>query len=62
MIELNNSYNNGFNEMIDRNPKYTENKKKEIKVQQIGSFCDTIKLSNMLVDDQTKNIESLQRS
>jgi hypothetical protein len=32
LIELNNSYNNGFNEMIDRNPKYTENKKKEIKV------------------------------
>jgi hypothetical protein len=48
--------------MIERNPKYAENKKKEIKVQQIGSFCDTIKINNMQMDDQSKNIESLQRS
>ena len=59
---MNNSYNNGFNEMIERNPKYAENKKKVIKVQQIGSFCDTIKINNIQMDDQSKNIESLQRS
>jgi hypothetical protein len=37
--------------MIERNPKYAENKKKETKVQQIGGFCDTIKLSNMQMDE-----------
>ena len=49
MIELNNSYNNGLNEMIERNPKYEENK--NYKKLQIGNFSDTIKLTQNVNGD-----------